>query len=124
MLYKGSPNELLITWTNSDRTEIHNIRVEKNGRWLSETGIQIGTPYEKVVEVNKNDISIYGFGWDYSGAVDYEGGKLDDSNIRVFLAPANEAPSKFYGDRKIDASKEELEALDLKVRAILYQEFE
>lgn len=124
MLYKGSPNELLITWTDNQRTEVHNIRVEKDGRWRSETGIEIGSPYEQVVKINKNPISFYGFGWDYSGAVDYEGGKLDDTNIRVFLGSENEVPRKFYGDRKIDATKDEIKDLSLKVRAILYQEFE
>lgn len=124
MLYPNTNDALLITWEDAERTEINNIRVEKQGRWRSATGIQVGTPYEKIVEINKAPISIYGFGWDYSGAVDYEGGKLDDTNIRVFLAPQNEAPGKFYGDKKIEASKQELENLDLKVRAILYQEFE
>ncbi|HET8885533.1 MAG TPA: hypothetical protein VFM70_04180, partial [Salinimicrobium sp.] len=78
----------------------------------------------ELVRINKNPISFFGFGWDYSGAVVYEGGKLDDTNIRVFVAPQTEIPNKFYGDQKIEATQEEIDELDLRVSSILYQEIE
>lgn len=120
VLYPGSPNEVLITWNNSSQDEIHSIRVENSGDWKSKTGISIGTPYKALVEMN-GPVNVYGFGWDYSGAVDWNNGKLADTNIRVFLAPKGTPPNKFYGDSVIEATEEEIKALDLSVQAILFQ---
>ena len=120
VLYPGTANEVLITWNDDSRSKIHSIRVENSGNWKSKTGISIGTPYEVLVEMN-GPIKVYGFGWDYSGAVDWNNGKLADTNIRVFLAPRETPPNKFYGDSVIEATDEEIEALDLSVQAILFQ---
>ena len=66
-------------------------------------------------------IKFYGFGWDYSGAVDWSNGKFADSDIRVFLAPKGTPPNKFYGDGVIEATEEEIAALELSVQAIMFQ---
>lgn len=120
ILFPNTENEVLITWADKMRSEIHSIRVENAGDWKSRSGISIGTPYKALVEMN-GPIKFYGFGWDYSGAVDWNNGKFADSNIRVFLAPASTPPNKFYGDGVIEATEEEIEALDLSVQAILFQ---
>lgn len=122
ILFPDTPNEALLTWKDPARTELHNVRIEKDGDWKSETGIEIGTTLNELEELNGKAVKFYGFGWDYSGAVDWNGGKLADTNIRVFLAPADTPPNKFYGDHIIEATEEEIENLDLKVRTILYQE--
>lgn len=121
ILYPGTSDELLITWKDDARTQLHQLRFDKNGRWEALDGIKVGTTYEELVRLNGNSIKFYGFGWDYSGAVDWNGGKLSDSNIRVFLAPQNTPPEKFIGDQIVDATPEEIEALNLKVQAVLYQ---
>ncbi|APG60956.1 hypothetical protein [Christiangramia salexigens] len=119
ILYPGTPDELSITWQDEERTKIHDIRYSGNGKWKSETGIDIGTSYEALNKINAKKISFYGFGWDYSGAVLWNGGKMEDSKLRVFLAPQNEHSNKFYGDQIIKASDAEIEALDLKVSSII-----
>lgn len=121
ILYPGTADELLITWKDEARTQLHQLRFDKNGRWKAFNGIKVGTTYDQLVRLNGNPIKFYGFGWDYSGAVDWNGGKLSDSNIRVFLAPTNTPPGKFIGDQIVDATPEEIEALNLKVQAVLYQ---
>ena len=78
--------------------------------------------FDELTKINGKEVKFYGFGWDYSGAVDWNGGKLEDSNIRVFLNPEGEVADKFYGDRMIDASPEEIEALNLKVSTIMYRD--
>ena len=123
VLYPNTENEVLITWSDQMRTEIHSIRVENPGNWKTRSGISIGTPDQALVEMN-GPIKFYGFGWDYSGAVDWNNGKFADSDIRVFLAPAGTPPNKFYGDSVIEASEEEIAALDLSVQAILFQKQE
>lgn len=123
ILYPGTQDEILLTWNDPERTKLHQIRTEKDGRWKTSHGIEVGTSYDELVEIN-GPIAFYGFGWDYSGAVDWQNGKLSDTNIRVFLAPKNTPPGKFYGDRIIKASEEEIEALGLNVQAILFQKDE
>lgn len=121
ILYPGTSDELLIIWEDQDRTDIHQLRFDKNGRWQTNNGIKVGTSYEDLERINGKPIKFYGFGWDYSGAVDWNGGKLANSNVRVFLAPENTPSNKFIGDAIIEATPEEIAALDLKVRAVLFQ---
>ena len=103
VLYPGTKDEILITWQDRNENKIHQIFHEGQGRWQSKKGIKIGTSYDDLVALNQGPIKVYGFGWDYSGAVDWNKGKLADSNIRVFLAPENDPPKKFYGDKVIEA---------------------
>ncbi|MGY5850724.1 hypothetical protein [Salegentibacter sp. F14] len=119
ILYPDTPNELHITWKDEDRTEVHDIRFDADGKWKSSEGIRIGTTYDELNRLNEKEISFYGFGWDYSGAVMWNDGELENSGLRVFLAPQNEAGNEFYGDRLIKASPEKIEALDLKVETII-----
>ena len=119
ILYPGTTNELHITWQDKDRTKIHDLRFSNNGKWQSETGINVGTTYAELNAMNGKKISFYGFGWDYSGAVDWNGGKLEKSGLRVFLNPENKPANKFYGDKVIQATPEEIEDLDLKVASIM-----
>ncbi|WP_037318829.1 hypothetical protein [Salegentibacter sp. Hel_I_6] len=119
VMYPDTPDELHITWKTEGREEIFDIRFSENGKWKSAEGIKIGTPYEALKEINGEKISFYGFGWDYGGAVMWNDGKLENSKLRVFLAPDGEVADKFYGDRIIEASDEEIESLDLKVTSIM-----
>ncbi len=119
ILYPGTENELHITWKDLDRKKIYDLRYSNAGIWKSSTGIDIGTEYEELNKRNGRKISFYGFGWDYSGAVDWNGGRLENSGLRVFLTPGNKPENKFYGDKIVHASPEEIAALDLKVGAII-----
>src|SRR5690606_31915258 len=121
-LYSGTPDEIQITWANPQRSKIYDIRFTGDGRWKSQTGIKVGTSYEELNQINGKKVSFYGFGWDYSGAVMWNDGKLEDSKIFVFLSPNNSAEgNKFYGDHIIQATPEEIAALNLRVSSILYK---
>jgi hypothetical protein len=119
ILYPETENELHITWQDEARTRIHDLRYSGNGKWKSETGIDIGTTYETLNKLNGKKISFYGFGWDYSGAVNWNGGKLEKSGLRVFLRPENDPSNKFYGDRIIEETPEEINELKLSVGSII-----
>ncbi|WBL25477.1 hypothetical protein [Zunongwangia sp. HGR-M22] len=121
VLYPNTENEILITWKDESKTSIFDINYSEEGKWSSARGIKIGTTYDELTKINGKEVKFYGFGWDYSGAVDWNGGKLEDSNIRVFLNPEGEIADKFYGDRMIEATPEEIEALNLKVSTIMYR---
>lgn len=119
-LYSGTSDEIQITWANPQRTKIYDIRFTGDGRWKSQTGIKLGTTYEELNRINDKEISFYGFGWDYSGAVEWNKGKLEDSKIFVFLE-ADNIPGKFYGDNIVEASPEEIALMNLRVGTILYK---
>ncbi|MGY5845780.1 hypothetical protein ACW6QP_00030 [Salegentibacter sp. HM20] len=120
VLYRGTPDEIQITWNDAARTEIHDITFSGNGKWHSATGIKVGTTYEELERLNGREISFYGFGWDYGGAVMWNNGDLESTNVQVFLEPANDPANKFYGDHLVDATPEEIEALNLRVKTIMY----
>ncbi len=117
----NTPDELHITWKDKNRTQIEDIRMDSNGKWISKTAIKIGSTYDELTEMNQKPISFYGFGWDYSGATLWNDGKLEKSNVHVFLAPEKEPKNKFYGDKIVTATPEEIKELDLKVKAILFK---
>ena len=121
VISSDTPDELHITWKDKNRTQIEDIRMNSNGKWKSNTGIKIGSTYDELTQMNQKPISFYGFGWDYSGATLWNDGKLEKSNIHVFLAPEKEPKNKFYGDHIIKATPEEIKEMDLKVNAILFK---
>jgi len=121
VLYPDTPNELNITWADSSRTKIYDIRISDVGDWKSSSGIKIGTTYDELNKLNGKSISFYGFGWDYSGAVVWNKGKFENSKLRIFLTPATELKVKFYGDHIIEASPQEIEAMKLSVQSIVYK---
>ncbi len=121
ILYPNTDDELLIIWEDKIRNQPHQIYVENDGRWKTGEGIEIGTSYEDLVAINGGPIDFYGFGWDYSGAVDWKDGKMENTNVRVFLAPVDAPPKSFYGDQIIEADPEDIINLHLKVRAIIIQ---
>ena len=121
ILYPNTKDELLIIWDDKTTNNPYQIYTENDGRWRTREGIEVGTSYEDLVEINEGSIDFYGFGWDYSGAVDWKDGKMKDSNVRVFLAPVTAPPKSFYGDQIIEADPQDIINLDLKVRAIIFQ---
>lgn len=120
ILYPNTKNEIHIIWDSPERNKLHQIYFSNEGDWKSEKSIAIGTTYEELVARNGKPIKVYGFGWDYSGAVDWDGGKLQNSKLQVFLKPANEPKPKFYGDQVINPTEEELKTLNLTVGQIIY----
>ena len=121
ILYPETDDELLIIWKDKARNEPHQIYFEKEGRWNTKEGIKVGTNYGDLEKINGGPIDFYGFGWDYSGAVDWKDGKMKDSKIRVFLAPVAAPPKGFYGDHIIKADPQDIINLNLKVRAVILQ---
>lgn len=65
-------------------------------------GIGIGSPLASVVAVNGRAVSVSGFGWDYGGAVDPKGGKLErmpgGCRLGLTLDVDENAPPGVFGD--------------------------
>lgn len=122
ILYPHSLDKVLVIWKDTSREKLHQIYVDTKSRWRSKTGIRVGTTYDELVELNGAPIKFYGFGWDYSGAVDWNKGGLANTNIRVFLEPTVAPPRDFYTDKVINTTEDEIENMKLQVRAILFQQ--
>lgn len=120
VLYPRTKNEIHLIWESPERENLYQIVFSQKGDWTTASGIKIGSTYEDLVRRNGKAINVYGFGWDYSGAVDWNGGALENSKLRVFLKPAAEPNPKFYGDGIIYPTPDEWNALDLTVGKIIY----
>lgn len=120
ILYPDTKNEIHLIWVSSERKKLYEVYFSNRGDWKSEKAIAIGTTYEELVARNGKPIKVYGFGWDYSGAVDWNGGKLENSKLQIFLKPTKEPNPKFYGDGIINPTEAELKELDLTVGQIIY----
>ena len=120
ILFPDTQDELHITWDDSEKTRTHDIRFSEGGKWKSNSGIKVGTTYKELNQLNGKEISFYGFGWDYSGAVAWNDGKFENSNLFVFLE-AKEIPGKFYADHIVKATPEEIALMDMKVKTIMYK---
>ena len=122
ILFPHSTDKILVVWKDPERTELHQIFLDGKNRWRSKTGIHIGTTYDELVELNGRPVKFYGFGWDHSGAVDWNDGGLANTNIRVFLEPTVAPPRDFYTDKVIETTDDEIDNMKLQVRAILFQQ--
>ncbi len=120
ILYPDTKNEIHLIWDTPEKKKLHQVYFSNEGDWRSDKAIAIGTTYEELIARNGKPIKVYGFGWDYSGAVDWNGGKLQNSNLQVFLKPAKEPKTKFYGDGIINPTEAELKELRLTVGQIIY----
>jgi len=121
ILYPETKNEIHLIWETTERKKLYQVYFSKAGDWVSNKSIRIGTTYEELVKQNGKPINVYGFGWDYSGAVDWNGGKLENSKLQVYLYPVKEPKKKFYGDGIIKPTEAELKELNLTVGQIIYQ---
>lgn len=120
ILYPGTKNEIQLIWETQAKANLYQVVFSESGDWRSRTGVVIGTTYDELVKQNGKQIKVYGFGWDYSGAVDWNGGKLANSKLRVFMKPKGEPANKFYGDEIISPTPQELAKLNLTVGSIIY----
>jgi hypothetical protein len=120
ILYPNTKNEIHLIWDSPERKKLYQVYFSNEGDWKSEKAIAIGTTYDELVARNGKPIKVYGFGWDYSGAVDWNGGKLENSKLQIYLTPAKEPKPKFYGDGIINPTEQELKELNLTVGQIIY----
>ena len=119
ILFPNTPEEILIIWQDAQKKKFQEIRFSGTGRWKSKKGIGADTTYEELLALNKAPLKVYGFGWDYSGAVDWNKGELENSGLRVFLAPEQGPPNEFYGDHVLKASPEQFRRLGVTVDTIV-----
>jgi hypothetical protein len=109
LLYSGTKNEVQFEWV--DTVNFSGLSIIKiNGElsdWKTKEGITIGTTLKELEKLNKKPFRFSGFGWDYGGMVNWEGGYLDKRKVFVCLDYSTKSPesNELDGD-KIDVSSD------------------
>jgi len=119
IVFPNTKNEMHILFEGEEEMEqVENIKIvgEEGSMWKTESGIQVGTSLEKLVELNGKDFKFFGFEWDYAGRLStWDKGKLSEQII-VYLDPSNmESSTKLLGDAEFSSSDPNAKAAGLKV---------
>jgi hypothetical protein len=78
--------------------------------WKTDSGFGIGTPITELEKLNGKPFDIYGFGWDYGGAVtDWKGGNLAGKGIHLyFTIGESDNFDKISGEKVLSSNDPEL----------------
>ncbi len=113
LLYPGTKNEVEFVWLDDsvEFTGLICIKVSgENTGWKTSEGITLGTTLKELERLNQKPFAFYGFGWDYSGMVNWHNGHLFERGIFVCLDyPGESIPPEFdglLGDHKIESDSE------------------
>lgn len=145
VLYKGTPDEVQITFYDQKRTQPEAITIRpqllddegnpiKNlapSRWTTADGLRIGTTLKALEKRNGKPFKLWGFGWDYGGALsDWQGGKMarltnNRSTLSLSLGPPltrtpaqEKAYNKLLGDGEFLSSSADMQLLNPIVEVI------
>ncbi len=113
LLFPDSENQVEFVWVDDSVNFSGLAYIEINGQktdWKTTEGITLGTQLKTLEDLNKKPFIFYGFGWDYSGTVDWDEGHLSDRKISVCLEyPGETIPPEFeglLGDHDIKSNSE------------------
>ncbi len=128
-IFPNTPNSLRIAWEKGQlHQKIKRIIIDQRGtKWLTDKGITIGTPLEKVIELNGTDFLFWGFDWDYSGSVSsWEGGNFENIGMGLrlgYTAPVNNIGTSIenvLGDQDISSSEPMLKKMQVEVQQLFF----
>ena len=78
--------------------------------WKFENGLKAGMTIEEVEKINEKPFQISGFGWDYGGHANFEGGKLFRKVNLTFKPVTEEVPEYLVGDKELSSTDKQLRA--------------
>lgn len=101
ILYEGSDKAVQFTWKDTTSFErLESVFIEgQQGQWKTQKGLRLGMNTDEIAQLNGKNIRFSGFGWDYAGFVQLDGGKLDDKKTTLRLS----LPANFNGGQAYDA---------------------
>jgi hypothetical protein len=117
-MFAGTDREIEIIFNpEGSEKEIFDIRIVGKG-WKFSNGLKRTMTIAELEKVNGKPFQVMGFGWDYGGFANFEGGKLA-GKISVRFDPGDkEVPDSLSGDRQIPSTDKKLRALDPKIGEI------
>jgi hypothetical protein len=93
-LFKNTPDEAAILWKDNvkqarpDAVKM-NLNLDqpnRKSRWVTDTGVRLGLTIKEIQKINGKPFKLYGFSWDYGGAVtDWQKGKLQPNGPQTFI---------------------------------------
>jgi len=117
-LFEGTDKELEIIFNpEGDEKEIWDINVIGKA-WKFQNGLKLGLSVEAVEKINGGPFGVLGFGWDYGGFANFEGGKLEAKVSLRFDTGDAELDDALIGDRLIPSGDAKLRAAKPRVEAI------
>jgi hypothetical protein len=129
VLFPGDPaRSLEIIWRDEKKKDgpksviLHG----KASRWKAVHGISLGTTLKELEALNRRPFSLYGFGWDYSGAINsWEGGLLEKQApplvLRLSPPGGTLTPEKLAGDSLFSSDDELMQRLNPRVYFLMWQ---
>ena len=128
----GPEQSFTIVWQDDDRTRPALAR-NFGPAWKTPEGIGVGTSFEQL-KTTLGSFKLYGFGWDYEGALELEGSQLEKyyGNLILRVSPDSNAIAKnetayqaVLGDGLFSSDEPNLALLNLKVdQMIVYLDSE
>lgn len=116
-LFEGTDKELEILFNPvGDEKEVWDIRIIGKA-WKFENGLKLGMSLEAVEKINGGPFIILGFGWDYGGFANLEGGKLA-GKVSLRFEPGENTDESLSGDQEIPTTNAKLRASKPKVESI------
>jgi hypothetical protein len=116
--FEGTDRELEIMFNpESKRKEISDIVIVGKA-WKFENGLKLGLTMTAIEKINGGPYKMNGFGWDYGGFADFEGGKLAGMVSVRFDSGDADLPDSLSGDRQIATTDKKLRALNPKASHI------
>ncbi|MGV3659013.1 MAG: hypothetical protein ACO1TE_02480 [Prosthecobacter sp.] len=107
-LFEGTDRELEIAW-DEEKKVVADINVVGKA-WKFENGLKLGMSLEEVEKINGKPFLVNGFGWDYGGYANFEGGKLEAKVGIRFDTTAEKVSESLSGDKQIPSTDKKLRA--------------
>lgn len=80
--------------------------------WKFSHGLKLGLTLTEVEKINGKPFTMSGFGWDYGGYANFEGGKLEGVASIRFSPGSKDVPESLSGDRPIPSTSKKLRTLN------------
>jgi hypothetical protein len=127
-VYKGTPDELAITWKDLTRTKINAVYLtNRSGKWHSQEGIKTGLSLTDLAKLNEAPFTFYGFDWEYGGTIGgWKNGKISKFSKGFYVVlqyNAANTPKEFIqkakGNQVFSSTSELAKAMDIAVKRIV-----
>ena len=124
VVYPDSENELIVIWKEGQEFQKPaSVKISKeNASWQTSQGIKIGTPIERLIQVNGKDFEFHGFEWDHAGLVtSWNDGNIS-SDFYVYLSPDNidAVLPEIIGDGKFSSNHPKVADGNIKVAQMIF----
>lgn len=103
-VFAGTDSELHVIFNPAGKEKEITDIVIVGKAWKFDTGLRVGMTVEEVERINGAPFIMSGFGWDYGGFANFEGGRLAAKVSLRFNPPPGEIPDELIGEKDIPST--------------------